>query len=148
MVVFPSVVLVGDAQFDSAIRPEFGPQVKRRGIRGLSLSPGRIAVTTLVIAKRFSPSLAKGSAMTGPSRIDQRVARFLAIVALGVCFGRATPAAAQARERPDMRHVRPRTDRLIVHCGSVRSMPVRDDGSTVTVHEKTSNLTVIGDTLT
>ena len=32
---------------------------------------------------------------------------------------------------------------MIVHCWSVRSMPVRYDGSTVTVYEKTSNLTLI-----
>ena len=36
---------------------------------------------------------------------------------------------------------------MIVHCWSVRSMPVRYDGSPVRVYEKTSNLTVIGDTL-
>jgi hypothetical protein len=32
---------------------------------------------------------------------------------------------------------------MIIHCWSVRSMPVRYDGSTVTVYERTSNLTLI-----
>jgi hypothetical protein len=49
---------------------------------------------------------------------------------------------------PPMAGLVPNNGSMIVHCWSVRSMPVRHEGSTVTVYEKTSNLTLIGGTLT
>jgi len=52
---------------------------------------------------------------------------------------RVAPRAAAA-VRPPGRHFSSNNGSMIVHCWSVRSMPVRYDGSTVTVYENTSNL--------
>jgi hypothetical protein len=57
-------------------------------------------------------------------------------------------ASRHGRPRPSGRRFSSNNGSMIVHCWSVRSMPVRHEGSTVTVYEKTSNLTLIGGTLT
>jgi hypothetical protein len=56
-------------------------------------------------------------------------------------------ASRPGRPRPSGGRFSSNNGSMIVHCLSVRSMPVRYDGSTVTVYGKLLYLTLIVDTL-